>query len=106
MEEYVNFEVKHTVSEVSVTGYMYIEEADDETPLRFFDEVNNEQWYVPSNPYDEDRNYDFWLDYELVTTALQTCDIVQYLVDYVGNESKEIVLDECTCGGKIVLIID
>ena len=105
-EEYVNFAVTHSLTEVGVSGIMYIEEADDETPLRFYDEMNQEQWNVPSNPYDMDNNYDYWLDYELVTTALQTCDIVQYLLDYAGNESKEIVLDECTDGGEIILTID
>lgn len=101
----VYFSVKHTVTDVTISGVMDIKDADDEKPLRFFDSVNNEGWYVPSNPYDMDRNYDMWLDYELCSTAIGTCDIPQYLVDF-ANEQKEIILDEPTDGGEIILIIN
>lgn len=101
----VEFCVQHTLTEVTIAGVMDIEDADDEKPLRFYDSVNNERWHIPSNPYDMDKNYDMWLDYELCSTTIGTCDIPQYLVDF-ADEHKEIVLDEPTDGGKIILIIN
>lgn len=99
----VEFEVKF--NNESITGYMYLSEANDEKPLRFYDLNNQEQWYVPSNPNDMDHDYDNWLDYEMISTTIGSCDLIQHLVDF-ADEHKEIILDKPTDGGEIILVIN
>ena len=99
----VEFEV--FFKEVSVSGYIYINEADDEAPLRFYDRVGNEQWNFPSNPYPENYagSYDNHIDYEILSNCFQSTDIIQLLVDNADESDKEIWLDE---DNTVLLIVN
>ena len=101
------FEVSY--KEETLEGYMYLEEADDEAPLRFYDKVGNEQWNVPEVPYpnplnlyQQERNW----DYEHLTYIFHTSNIIQYLVDF-ADEHKEIILHENeNTGNHVILVIN
>ena len=89
----------------TINGYMYLDEADDETPLRFYDFQNNEVWQVPSNPNDMDTQYDWWADYDYLSTVFQETDIVTLLCDFKDKINKKIILEE-TINEPVYLIIN
>lgn len=72
----------------NITGYMYLEEAEDEKPLNFYNKQGFECGNnYPTNPYNEyeDKRYDA---YEQLKEAMQTDELlIQYLVDYANGES-------------------
>lgn len=92
--------------EEEIDGYMYLNEADDEEPLRFYDGNNQEQWHVPSNPYQNPVNgymAQCEADYDLLTQIIQECDLIDYLVTY-ADESKEVVLGTINDDDVILVI--
>ncbi len=94
----VEFECHY--NEECVEGYIYLNEADDEAPLRFYDNTGQEQWNFPSNPYPENLagSYDKHVDYEILRTNFNSTDIIQHLVDNAAETNKRIVIetdDEC-----------
>lgn len=104
----VEFEVHFREEEVS--GYMYVEEADDEAPLRFYSQTGQEQWYIPSNPYRNPVNNHMMAkenDYEILVKTICECEnFIQYLVDFQDEDGKEIVLDTLAQVDDVTLIIN
>jgi hypothetical protein len=103
----VEFEV-HFREEV-ISGYMYVEEADDETPLRFYSSTGQEQWYIPSNPYRNPvNNYMMRCesDYDILIEEIATNDIVTMLCDNQDEYGVEIVINTYADVDDVVLIIN
>ena len=105
--ETVEFEVHFKEEEIS--GYMFVDECDDETPLRFYSQTGSEQWEIPSNPY---RNpvtpYEMICesDYDIIVNAINTTDIIDYLIAYKDELGRTVVLDTEDDGGDVILIIN
>ena len=101
MNNIIEFSVKHKESDVEISGYVYVEELDDEHPLNFYNHEGLEVGhYVPSNPYSENTSYDLYMDYETLKTEFQTDDLfLQFLSDF-ADENK--VIDR----GDYLLIIN
>ena len=91
--------------DTAVSGYLPINEADDEAPLRFYDNNNQEQWNIPSNPYRSLSEDEFHLeeDYDFLVETFQETDIIQLLVDNAEKKDKEVYLDE---DNTVLLIIN
>ncbi len=84
MSEIVEFTVQSKENElVEISGWAYIEELDDETPLHFYNRFGEDCGsYVPTNPFPENRNYDAHMDYELLSLGFQSDEkFIQYLAD-------------------------
>lgn len=101
----MNITFKAIFNTQEIAGYMYLSEADDEHPLRFYDRNNQEQWQIPSNPHDIDSQYPEWANYDYLTTIFQETDIVGLLCDYV-DEQKTIILEETIDNQKVILKIN
>lgn len=100
MNEIIEFTVKSkTHDNVTVEGYVYADEIDNESPLTFYKgRTYDETSYVPENKFNEDSQE--WEAYEKITSAFQSDDLfLQYLHD-CKNENKTI--DR----GEYVLIIN
>jgi len=103
MNSIIEFEA--TFKQETISGFLDIENIDDETPLQFYDHNNQPQWHIPKNPNDMDLQYEWWADYDYLSTIFQETDIIQYLCDY-SNEDKTIVLEETVSGDKVLLKIN
>lgn len=79
-------------NDVKISGYVYVEELDDESPLNFYDHQGLECGsYVPSNPYKE-NSYD-WEAYEDLSRAFQSDEMfIQFLADF-SDENKTVDRD-------------
>lgn len=64
-----------------IEGYMYLDEKDDETPLRFYESNGLESWKIPQNPNNQNLHQKGWNDYDYLKTVFQETNIVQYLCD-------------------------
>ena len=72
--------------------------------MRFYEDYNQEQWTVPSNPHINPispRGLHRQADYNHLSETFQTTDIIQLLVDNADESDKEIYLDD----DKTVLLI-
>lgn len=102
----VEFEVHFREEEVS--GYMYVDEADDESPLRFYSLTGQEQWNIPSNPYRNPVNPKMMMDemnYDIIVQTISECDnFIDYLVTYCDDWGKEIVLKSFDVDDVILII--
>lgn len=101
--EIVEFEC--TFKDQCINGYMFFDEADDEKPLRFYDKNYTEQWHIPSNPYDMDKQMDLWSDYDYLCVVFIENDIIQYLCDF-ADETKTITLETTKNNEKVLLTIN
>lgn len=92
----VEFEViSKTNKEISIEGFVELSNIDDESPLQFYNPTTYQpQWHVPDNPYPENRQYDWHLDYELLCSAFQSDEMfLQYLSDF-STEDKTIIRED------------
>lgn len=81
----------------TISGFMFLEDADDEKPLQFYDENGFEIGYnYPSNPYQEyvhDSVGDISVngDYQAFNQLLESMQsdelLIQYLVDYADESA-------------------
>lgn len=83
-EDDVIVEFKAVKEDDCISGYMYLEDADDEQPLHFYDENGLE--IGTHLPYQET---------ELYTAFCEDCMLIQYLVDF-AEENKTIERDGYT----------
>ena len=107
MNSEIHFEV--SFKEETLSGFMNLEDADDEAPLQFYDQTNQPQWYVPSNPYRNPVNNHMMhkeSDYDFLTEIFNKTDIIQYLVDFKDESGKEIVLHETETEDQVILVIN
>lgn len=76
--------ISKNCDDVTIEGFTTLEDLDnDERPFEFLDSNGNLQWNVPSNPWPENRQYDRYVDYEVLTSEFQSDDLLlQYLADY------------------------
>lgn len=82
-----------------IGGYMYLEDADSEEALHFYDSHGFEAgFHVPKNPWPE--HTEGWDNYETLSSEFQSDDLfIQFLVDF-AKENKTI--DR----GEYILIIN
>lgn len=104
MNEIVNFQcVSKNDFQIRIEGYLYIEDADGERPLNFYDDYGLEcGHYVPSNPYSHETcgSYDLYMDYEQLSGAFQSdSELIQFLVDFAEDDT---VIDR----GDYILIVN
>ena len=88
-EVIVEFEViSKKDSNISIKGYMDVEDADDESPLYFYDQRGFEYGsYVPSNPFNEETNFEEYDEYEHISSEFQSDVLfIQYLVDFADDD--------------------
>ena len=87
--ETIEFEcVSKLIDCITIRGYVYVEELDDESPLHFYDQQGLECGsYVPSNPYKDGAL--LWCDaYEELSSAFQSDEMfMQFLADF-SDEDK------------------
>ena len=89
-DDVVEFEVVSTKDgDISISGYVYVDELDDEHPLNFYDRNGFEcGTRVPSNPYDDMSPN--WEAYEKLSSAFQSDELfLQFLSDF-ADENKTI----------------
>ena len=94
--ETVEFTVISKINkEISIEGFVELSDIDDESPLQFYNPTTYQpQWQVPANPYPENRQYDWHLDYELLCSAFQSDEMfLQYLSDF-STEDKTIIRED------------
>ena len=74
--------------DISISGYVYIDELEDEHPLNFYNSQGIEcGTRVPSNPYDDMSN---WGAYEKLSSAFQSDELfLQFLSDF-ADENRTI----------------
>lgn len=86
-------EFKGIKGNASISGYMRLEDADDERPLCFY---NNEGFEIgsqyPNNPFPEVydgkmvKNFE---DYEILKEEMQCDDLlIQYLIDFADEKTE------------------
>lgn len=94
IDKTIEFCVKY--KEEEICGYMFLDECDDEKPLRFYSINGSEQLQIPSNPYKNpttNLQMMYEEDYDILTDVICSCEMfVQYLVDF-QDEHKKIILD-------------
>ncbi len=81
-DEIVTFIVRSKVCDVEISGWAYIDELDDEAPLRFVNHIGLPAGhYVPSNVYAVDSVQ--YSEYSRIASAFQSDDLfLQYLNDF------------------------
>lgn len=79
----IEFVIRSKRGESEISGFVYVDEIDDEAPLHFYDQNGLEcGTRVPSNPFSENTSYDLHMDYENISSEFQSDDMfLQILFD-------------------------
>ena len=88
-----------------IRGFLNIYPNSEDVELLFYDEINGITERIPANPNDKDFQFEYWCDYDYLTTIFKEHDIIQYLVDF-AEEKAVIILAVANDGEAITLTIN
>lgn len=87
MNEIIEFTIKSKTHDVTVEGFTYADNLDEESPLTFYKgNTYDETPYVPENKFNKDSQE--WEAYEKIIWAFQSDDMFLKLLNDYKNENK------------------